>query len=54
MIPAIRNTYARRTVLVLSVAAILLIYGPVHLVAAALKWVEKEFQTDLRKVWAGK
>lgn len=53
MIPTIRNRYARRTVLVLTVAAIVVCLGPYCLGRAVLRWVEREFDVDLRAVWRG-
>lgn len=57
MIPSIPNPFLRRTVMVLTVAAILVCLGPycfgVALVRAALEWVEREFDVDLAAAWAG-
>lgn len=53
MIPKIRNAFLRRSALVLAVAGIVVTVGPMHLVNAVLKWVEDEFDVDLRASWKG-
>lgn len=53
MIPKIRNPILRRTALVFTVAAIVICIGPLHLVNAVLRWVEDEFNVDLRASWKG-
>lgn len=54
MIPEIQNTLLRRIVLVLTVAAIVIILGPVYLIESVLGWVEREFEVNLRAIWRGK
>lgn len=54
MILAIRNRFARRAALVFTVLALLACLGPLHLIKAALQWVEREFDVDLRDAWNGK
>lgn len=52
-IPQIPNPFLRRTVLVLTVAAILVCLGPLAMARAALEWVEREFDVDLAAAWRG-
>ena len=54
MIPDIRNTFLRRVGLVFTVAAIIIVLGPLHLICAVFEWVEREFEVNLSAVWRGK
>jgi hypothetical protein len=49
----IRSTFARRAALVVTVLCLLVCLGPLHLIRAALAWVEDEFELDMRDVWDG-
>lgn len=51
MIRDISNTLLRRTALVLTVVSIIICLGPLHLICAVLRWVEREFEVDLRAIW---
>jgi hypothetical protein len=51
MIPKITSTILRRAALVLTVASIVICLGPLHLIRAVLRWVETEFEVDLRDIW---
>jgi hypothetical protein len=53
MIPDIQNPFWRRVTLVFTVASIIVCIGPARLIVAVLRWVETEFETDLRAVWRG-
>ncbi len=53
MIPAIRNPFLRRAALVFTVASIVVCIGPIALIRAVLRWVEDEFDVDLRRSWDG-
>ncbi len=54
MIPDIQNNFLRRVALVFTVAAVVIIIGPLHLVNSVLGWVEDEFEVNLRAAWRGK
>jgi hypothetical protein len=49
----IKNPWIRRPLLVFTVAAIVVCLGPLHLIQATLRWVEWEFEVNLRAVWRG-
>lgn len=51
MIPEIRNSFLRRWTLVFTVGCIIVCLGPIYLIGAVLRWVEDEFDVNLRDVW---
>lgn len=53
MIPEIRNPILRRAAVVFTVTSIVVCLGPVYLVRAVLRWVESEFDVDLKAAWRG-
>jgi hypothetical protein len=53
MIPEIRNPFLRRVAVVLTVTAIVVCLGPAYLIRVVLRWVEDEFDVNLRDVWNG-
>lgn len=57
MISDIRNTFLRRATLIFTVASIIVCLGPAYLILRGtnnvLRWVEDEFDVDLRAAWRG-
>lgn len=53
MIPDIRNTILRRASIVFTVGCIVVCLGPMYLIRAVLRWVEREFEVNLRDAWRG-
>ena len=53
----VRSAWIRRPLLVLTVLAIIVSLGPLHLIRAVcvrvLAWIEDEFEADLRDAWRG-